>query len=265
MIEKIPGLPADAFILDLEDGVAMDDKGLAREHLRAASQAGLLPEEAPWMLRVNPPETAWHEDDLSLAEGIRPPYVVVPKAEDPGEIRDLAAWFSGHGSRTVAMIETARGVSAAREIAGAHDDLAALIVGSADLRLSLGAVADGDRSWERHSLSEILLAARAAGIAAFDGVYFHVRDLDGLRRHARIARDAGYDGKTCIHPIQLPVVREVFSSSPEESAWAHRVLAGWAAGCGETRGVVVVEGEMIEPLHLEVARRVLARERGDGD
>jgi citrate lyase beta subunit len=262
MIEKIPGLCADAFILDLEDGVAPDDKGPAREHLREACHGGLLSEGRAWMLRVNGAETPWHEDDLSLAEGIRPPFVVLPKAENPAEVRDLAAWFAGHGSRTVAMIETARGVVAARELACAHDDVAALIVGSADLRASLGAVPDRERAWERHALAEILLAARAAGIAAFDGVYFHVQDLEGLRRHARIARDLGYDGKTCIHPVQLDVVREVFSSTPEEAAWARRVMAAWEAAPAERSGAIVVEGEMIEALHLDVARRILEREQG---
>lgn len=260
MIEKIPGLPADAFIIDLEDGVAPEEKEAARERLREARHGGLLPEGKPWMLRVNAADTPWHEDDLSLAEGIRPPCVVLPKAEDPDEVRDLAAWFSGHGSRTVATIETARGVCAARDIASAHEDVAALVVGSADLRLSLGAVPDGERAWERHALGEILLAARAGDAAAFDGVYFHVRDLDGLRRHARIARDLGYDGKTCIHPAQLPVVREVFASPPEQVAWAKRILDAWAERGGASRGVIVVDGEMIEALHLEVARRILARD-----
>lgn len=250
MLDKLPRLSADAFILDLEDGVAPNEKASARDNLRRAASG--------W-IRINPPASAWHEEDLDLVASLRPSTVVLPKADDPDQVRALAERMSRHGSGLVAMIETAKGVSAAVAIAAAHPRIAGLIVGSADLRLSLGAVADPQRAWERHALAQILLAARAAGIAAFDGVYFQVRDLDGLRAHASIARDLGYDGKTCIHPDQVSVVREVFSSTPGEIAWAQRVVAAWNGENGDARGVIVVDGEMIERLHLALAQRILAR------
>ena len=261
MLEKLPRITADAFILDLEDGVPPSEKASARDNLRETASSGQLP-LARWMIRINPAATPWQSDDLELVETLRPHAVVLPKVEDPNESSALAARFARHGSATVVMIETARGVNVAAAIA-ASPNVQALIVGSADLRLSLGAVADSDRNWERHALSQILFAARANGIAAFDGVYFHVRDLDGLRAHAMVARDLGYDGKTCIHPDQVSVVRDVFSSAPAEIEWAQRVLSAWEAEDGAARGIIVVDGEMIESLHLAMAKRILERRSGE--
>jgi citrate lyase beta subunit len=259
MLQKIPSLAADAFVVDLEDGVSAQQKESARELLREAAAARFIPDGVPWMLRVNGVGSAGHEDDLSLAEALRPPVVLVPKAEDPEEVGDLADWFSGHGSGTALMIETARGVAAARELAACHESIAALVVGSADLRMSLRARPDDDRMWERHALGEILLAARAAGLLAIDSVYFRFRDDEGLRRHASIARGLGYDGKSCIHPAQIPVLHEVFAPSQEEVGWARRVVEAWRTLDGERRGVLVVDGEMIEALHVTVAGRILER------
>lgn len=259
MLQKIPSLAADAFVVDLEDGVSTQQKESARELLREAAAARLIPEGVPWMLRVNGVGSPGHEDDLSLAEALRPPVVLIPKAEDPEEVRDLADWFSGHGSRTALMIETARGVAAARELACCHEAIAALVVGSADLRMSLRARPDEDRVWERHALAEILLAARAAGTFAIDSVYFRFRDDAGLRHHATIARGLGYDGKSCIHPGQIPAIHEVFAPTAEELGWARRVVDAWRTLDGERRGVLVVDGEMIEALHVTVAGRILER------
>ncbi|HEX6851024.1 MAG TPA: CoA ester lyase [Candidatus Polarisedimenticolaceae bacterium] len=259
MLQKIPSLAADAFVVDLEDGISAQQKESARELLREAAAARLIPENVPWMLRVNGVGSAGHEDDLSLAEALHPPLVLVPKAEDPEEVCDLADWFSGHGSGTALMIETARGVAAARELAACHERIAALVVGSADLRMSLRARPDDERGWERHALGEILLAARASDVLAIDSVYFRFRDDEGLRRHASIARGMGYDGKSCIHPSQIPVIHEVFAPTMDELGWARRVVDAWRTLDGERRGVLVVDGEMIEALHVTVAARILER------
>ena len=134
------------------------------------------------------------------------------------------------------------------------------IVGSADLRLSLRARPDVERAWERHALSQVVLAARRYGRIAIDSVYFHFKDARGLRRHAAIARDLGYDGKCCIHPSQVPIVHEVYASTGDEVDWARRVLAAWAEGNGAARGIVAMDGEMIEALHVTLAERILDRE-----
>lgn len=252
-------MAADAYIIDLEDGIAPGDKERAREVVRQCAEEGAFRDLPLWMLRVNAPGTPWHEDDVSLAEALRPSLVVLPKVESPDEAADLADWFTGHGSATALMIETAKGVAGARELAAAHEGIAMLILGSADLRRSLGAQPDGDRVWERHAMSEVLLAARAHGKAAIDSVYFHFRDDEGLRHHAALGRRLGYDGKSCIHPSQVPTIHEVYAPSPEEVAWAERVVREWEAEGGDGRGVVVVNGEMIESLHAGIARRILDR------
>lgn len=252
-------LAADAYIVDLEDGIGPDEKERARETVRRCAEEGAFHALPLWMLRVNAPGSPWHEDDLSLAEALRPPLVVLPKAEDPQETADLAGWFAGHETGTALMIETAAGVAAARELAASHEGVEMMILGSADLRRSLRAQPDGDRMWERHAMAEVLLAARARDLTAIDSVYFHFRDTEGLRRHASIGRRMGYDGASCIHPSQIPVLHEVFAPTPEEVAWAERVLAEWEAAGRDGRAVLVIEGEMIESLHAGIARRILNR------
>ena len=157
------------------------------------------------------------------------------------------------------MIETARGVGRARELAAADDSVSALFYGSADLQRSLGARPGTDRSWERHAMSEILLAARMAGCAAIDAVTFEFRDRAKLEGDALVARELGFDGKSCIHPDQLGTIHRVFASTPEEVDWAERVLETWQTQEGDRSGVVVMGQEMIEALHLDIAQRILAR------
>jgi len=243
--------------------VAPSGKAAARDRVVSRAREDLASAGGRWALRVNPPDTEWYRDDLRAAAEVAPPALVLPKAEDPGTVGELARRAREWGGAVAAMIETAAGVTRAGAIAESDEAVVALLVGSADLRRSLGARADEERRWERHVLGDVLLAARASGCAAVDSVYFRFRDDAGLDRHARVARDLGYDGKTCIHPSQVGVVHRVFSSTPDEVAWAEAVLASWERQEGERRGVIVVEGEMIEALHLEVARRLLARRPPD--
>lgn len=259
MLAKLADLAADVVVLDLEDGVAPDAKDGAREALRALADRGGLPTSGRWMLRVNAVGSPWHDDDLDLVAELRPPGVLLAKAGRAHDVEVLAAQWAAEGAYTGLMIETARGLGCVRELAGAHGRVALLVYGSADLRRELGARPDPARTWERHAMSEIVLAARMRGAAAIDAVHFRFRDLAALAQDARIARDLGFDGKSCIHPGQLPTVHEIFRSSADEIAWAEAVLAGWEREHGERRGVVVVDGEMIERLHLDVARRILER------
>ena len=259
LLDTIPSTTADAVIVDLEDGVAPQDKDAARESVRAAVAAGTLTPDRPWMLRINAGRSGPVQDDLVLVGFAKPPWVVLPKAEDAGAVATLAARFAEHGAATALMIETATGVVEARALAGAHPQVRMLIVGSADLRLSLQARPDEGRVWERHALAEVLLAARRHGAAAIDSVYFPFKDEAGLRRHATVARELGFDGKTCIHPRQVDAIHDVYRSTPEEVAWARRVVEAWAMHCGAVKGVVAMDGEMIEALHVTLAERILAR------
>ena len=260
MLARIPSIEADAFIVDLEDAVAPSEKEAARRAVLEQSRAGGFGGSGSWAIRVNAAGTPWHEEDLDLVERTRAPAVVLPKAEWPEEVRRLASRLADPETHVDLTIETARGVASARELAACHPRIRRLVLGSADLRRSLRARPDPDREWERHALGEVLLAARAAGVAAIDSVYFHFRDSEGLRRHAKIARSLGYDGKSAIHPDQLGPIHEVFASDAQEIAWAKEVVAAWER---EARGgVVVVDGEMIEALHVELAQCILDRATG---
>jgi citrate lyase subunit beta/citryl-CoA lyase len=248
MLAKLASIAADCFVVDLEDGVPPVEKAAARQNLRDA--AGQLPPDR-WALRVNHHDTEWFEDDLKLAGELKPAAAVIPKAEDPEVVGKL-------GMTAALMIETALGAGRARELA-AIPSVEALFYGSADMQRSLGARPGADRGWELHTMSELLLAARMGGCAAIDAVTFEFRDDAKLERDARVARELGFDGKSCIHPGQIETIHRIFSSTAEEIAWAEGLLAGWREQDGDRAGVVVVDGEMIEALHLDIARRILAR------
>lgn len=262
MLAKLPSLQADGVVIDLEDGVAPDAKSIARANLRAAALARVLDEGPPWSLRVNSADSSWHDDDLGLAVELRPPRVVLAKAEEIDRVASLGSQVSDWDGRVGLMIETARGVGRARELAAAHPSVDLLVYGSADYRLAIGARPDPGRDWERHALHEILLAARISDCMAIDSVFFRFLDAEGLRGDARVARDLGYDGKSCIHPAQVSTIHEIFASTAEELEWARAVLRAWSEQDGESRGVVVLDGEMIEALHVRVAERLLSREAG---
>jgi citrate lyase beta subunit len=259
-LDKIPSLPADLVLVDLEDGVAPDEKDAAREHVRAAVASGVLGGDRAWMLRVNGGRSGIKPEDLTLVGFAKPPIVVLPKAEDPEFVRMLATRFADHGAATALMIETAAGVACAMDLMAAHGSVCMAIVGSADLRVSLRARPEAGRRFELHALSQILLAARRYGRAAIDSVYFRYQDDAGLIAHAAVARELGYDGKSCIHPAQVPTVHSVYAATPEERVWARRVLAAWADGQGCAKGIVAMDGEMIESLHVTLAERILERE-----
>jgi len=259
MLAKLSLQVADALLLDLEDGVAPDRKGAARDHLREALGAGAHRGGPPWMLRVNGPSTSWYYDDLDLAAELQPRVTVLPKAEEPQQVRRLGAHCAAWGGEVGLMIETARGVARADELAGSHPGVRMLVFGSADYQRSVGARPGPRRDWESLALQQLLLAARVHGCQAIDSVYFHYRDEKGLREHAAPAREMGFDGKSCIHPDQVGPIHEIFSSSEEELSWARAVRQAWLEQRGSTRGVIVIDGEMIEALHLELAERILAR------
>ena len=256
MLAKVAGLDADVVVIDLEDGVAPDSKDDAREQIRRT--ASTFP-AGRWAIRVNAVGSPWHDDDLDLVAELAPPAAVLPKAEDVAAVAGLAGVFAGRGTSTGVMIETALGLGRVRDLAAAHPRVTFLLYGSADLRRSLGAAPDPGRSWERHALHEILLAARMHGCRAIDAVQFRFRDLDALARDAEVARDLGFDGKSCIHPGQVETIHRVFSSTDDEIEWARGVLETWQTEDGASRGVVVRDGEMIEALHVSIARRILDR------
>jgi citrate lyase subunit beta / citryl-CoA lyase len=258
-LEKARTLPVDGLILDLEDAVGPDDKPAAREQAcAAAASGGYGPREVT--IRVNGIGTRWHDADLAAACAAGPDGIVVPKVGSAQEVVDLVAAMERHGApdrtRLWAMVETPGAVLDARAIASASDRLAVLVLGTNDLVKELRARFVPGRAPLLAALSAVVLAARAAGVAVLDGVYNDVRDLEGFEVECRQGRDLGFDGKTLIHPGQVEACNAAFAPSEAEVEEARGILAAWEAGAGT--GVVTYNGRMVENLHVDVARRVLA-------
>ena len=238
---------ADLVILDLEDAVKPDDKELARA---AAVEAVAAEWPMPVAIRVNGFGTEWHSLDVDAVARSQAQFVVLPRAASAHLAHEVA---EAAGKPLLAMIETAAGVLAAAEIA---KESAALIAGTNDLRADLRIPIANDRSPILTSLQMIVLAARAAGIVVFDGVFNNLNDPDGFVAECSHARRLGFDGKTLIHPKQIDPCNRAFSPSKDEIARAKRLIEAYGGGAER------FEGQMIERMHLEAARRVLKREVG---
>jgi citrate lyase subunit beta/citryl-CoA lyase len=258
-LEKARTLPADAVVLDLEDGVAPQTKVGARA-AAVAAVAGLAPREV--IIRVNHAATPWGAADLVAAAGTGAQAVLLPKVESPAEViaaGEALARAGAPGSLALwALLETPRGVLAADAIAGASPRLACLVAGTTDLTAALGARHAAGRAPLLSSLSLILLAARAHGLAALDGVSLVLDDPAGFEAECRQGRDLGFDGKTLVHPRTVEAANRIFAPGPEEVERAHRVLAAHAEAVAAGRGVAVVDGLLVEALHVEEARRMVA-------
>jgi citrate lyase subunit beta/citryl-CoA lyase len=254
-LEKAKTLPADALILDLEDAVAPDAKESARERACAAVGSGEYGERT-LTVRCNGLDTPWGAADLAAAAAARPAAVVVPKVSGSEHVERIAAVL-GPDLRIWAMVETPAGVFSARDIA-AHPQVDVLVLGTNDLAKELRASLVPGRAPLLPHLSTVLLAAREAGVLALDGVYNDVRDLEGLEAECRQGAELGFDGKTLVHPSQVEVANRVWAPDEAEVQHAHRVIEAFTAAEREGRGVVTVDGRMVENLHVESARRVLA-------
>jgi citrate lyase subunit beta/citryl-CoA lyase len=235
---------ADLVILDLEDAVKPEDKDSARA---AAVEAVASEWRMPVAIRVNGIGTEWHSLDVDAVGRSEAPFVVLPRAESAHLAHQVA---EAAGRPLLAMIETAAGVLAAAEIAM---ESAGLIAGTNDLRADLRIPIVRDRSPISTALQMIVLAARAAGIAAFDGVFNDLEDQDGFAAECTEGRCLGFDGKSLIHPRQIEPCNRAFSPTEEEIARAKRLVEAYGGGAER------FEGQMIERMHVEAARRVLDR------
>lgn len=259
-LEKARALAADAVLLDLEDAVAPAAKETARTQVVAALAAGGW--RALRVVRVNGAGTPWHADDLSAVARSQADAVCLPKAEAPEAVRAAAEGLERAGAPSGqalwAMIETPRGVLAAREIAEATPRLACLVAGTSDLVKELRARHTPGRAEVATSLSIMLLAARAAGLAALDGVFLDLADAPGFEASCRQGRDLGFDGKTLIHPSQVEPANRIFAPTGEELESARRVVTAHAEAVAAGRAVTVVDGRLVEALHVAEAERILA-------
>jgi len=260
-LEKAAGLPADALILDLEDAVAPDAKAAARERVCEAVTSGRYGAREV-TIRINGLGTEWHEDDLRAVAGAGPAAVVVPKVDSAGAVHSIEKGLDAAGApdhtAIWAMVETPVAMFNAREVAEASERLTVLVMGTNDLAKELQAEHVPGRAPLLTGLGLALLAARATGRVILDGVYNDIQNAEGFEAECVQGRQMGFDGKTLIHPSQLEPCNRVFAPTDEEVERAGRIIEAFEQAEAEGRGVVTVDGRMIENLHVEQARRTLA-------
>ena len=251
MLAKAPSLAADEVIVDLEDGVAEQDKDLAREEGTLAVRDSAARTTA---LRMNGLHTEWWQDDIAAAAEARPDVVVVPKVESPDDVAAVAERLPP-GTGIEAQIETARGLAEVERIAAAGHGLEALVFGPADFAASVGVpvLTIGAGTFD-YALARIAVAARANGLQPIDGPWAVLDDEEGLVSSSRRALVHGFDGKWVIHPTQIGPVNAIFTPSDEEVARAERLLA--SAG-----GAARLDGELVDAASLRLAEALLARAR----
>ena len=260
-LEKAPGLGADALMLDLEDAVAPANKPAARaaakDALAAFRSAGALA-----VLRVAEPDSADLDADLACAISAGPDAVLVAKVDHPGQLAAIRRVLADAGAAPAlwAMIESPRAMLNLDAFAhkGPGLGLTALVAGTNDLAEQLRLPEHARRSGCEPHLARLILAARAGGMAALDGVYNAYGDAEGFTREARAGRALGFDGKTLIHPAQVAPANAAFGPNETEIAWARRVVAAFEDPENAGKGAVAVDGRMVETMHLRQARAVLA-------
>jgi citrate lyase subunit beta/citryl-CoA lyase len=258
-LEKAQTIPADGIIFDLEDAVAPDAKSEARAKAVAAVESGRYGNRE-LMIRCNGLDTQWGSFDIAAAAAAGPSAVVIPKVDSVGYVDRVAAFVDAAGAPDVmiwAMIETPTAIFNVRRIAD-HPRVAALVMGTNDLAKELRSPLVPNRHPLVPHLATALLAAREAGKVILDGVYNDVKNPEGFEAECRQGMEMGFDGKTLIHPSQVEPANAMWSPSAEAVEHAERVIAAFDEAVAEGKGVVTVDGRMIENLHVDNARRVLA-------
>ena len=260
-LEKGKALPADALILDLEDAVAPDAKEAARATVRAALGDKAAYGGRELLVRVNGLDTAWGHGDLVAMAATGADGILLPKVDSADMVRRAAGVLEGaDGPADLpiwCMMETPRGVLHAEEIAD-QPRVAGLVMGTSDLTKDLTARHTSQRLPMLVSLGTCLLAARAAGIPILDGVHLDLADDADLAASCAQGRELGFDGKTLIHPKQIEAANAAFGPSAEEVAWAERIILAFEEASAAGKGVVLVDGKLVENLHVAEALRIRA-------
>ncbi|MGC1260667.1 MAG: CoA ester lyase [Jannaschia helgolandensis] len=255
-LEKARTLPVDAIIFDLEDAVAPDEKVSARNALADALKAGgFAPRQC--IVRINGADTQWGADDLAMFAPLAPDAILLPKVNTSEDVAAAAKELTGE-TLIWAMMETPEGILNAAAIARAPR-MGGFVMGTNDLAKDLNCRDRADRLPLMTALQTCLLAARATGIPCVDGVFNAFRDDDGLRAECEQGRDLGMDGKTLIHPAQIAIANAAFGPTDAEAELARRQIAAFDAAIAEGKGVAVLDGRIIENLHVDTARRTLAK------
>ena len=264
-LEKAKTLPADTVILDLEDAVAPDAKSDARTQVCAAVKAGGYGKREV-IIRVNGLDTQWGAGDIQAAVAAGPDGILVPKVSGPEDVDQIEAALSAAGApadfQMWAMMETplamlqAQQIAAKSQEAGSH--MTAWVMGTNDIAKDMRSAHTPERQPMMISLGLCLLAARAYGLVILDGVYNDIKNAEGFQAVCEQGRDLGMDGKTLIHPSQLAPCNEVFSPDPAEVAFARQTIEAFELPENAGKGVLKVDGRMVELLHAEIAKRTVA-------
>jgi citrate lyase subunit beta/citryl-CoA lyase len=264
-LEKARTLPADAVILDLEDSVAPDAKATARKQVVEAVTAGGFGAREV-IVRVNGLDSPWHVDDITATARAAPDAILIPKMSTPRQIESIGQRLfdlqTNHRTRVWAMIETPLAIFNILALAALADDsesrLAAFVMGTNDLAKDTRARIVPGRAPMVPWLMSCVAAARVYGIDILDGVYNDLGNAEGFARECGEARDMGFDGKTLIHPNQIEPCNAAFSPSAEEVAQAKKIIAAFDLPENKDKGVVQLDGRMVERLHADMARRTVA-------
>jgi len=264
-LEKARNLPADGIILDLEDSVAPEAKALARDQIAQAIAARGFGKREVWV-RTNSLDTPWWIDDIAMAGKARPDGILVPKissVEALNAVGDRLAGIAADSSiRVWAMIETARGVLHAEELAAASRDagtrLAGFVFGPNDIARETRIRMQPGRAAMIPMITHCILATRAHGLEILDGPYSDLGNVDGFGQECTQARDLGFDGKTLIHPGQIEACNAIFTPPAEEVAHARRIIAAFEQPENAARGAIRLDGQMVERLHAKMAKRTIA-------
>ncbi|WP_119167215.1 HpcH/HpaI aldolase/citrate lyase family protein [Algihabitans albus] len=260
-LEKGRGIPADALILDLEDAVAPDAKAEARANVVAAlAEGGYGRREI--IVRVNGLDSPWGRDDIAAIAPTGADAILIPKVESAEMVQEVERLMVSAGAAgamgIMCMMETPRGILHAGEIAGASARLTCLVMGTSDLVKDLNAKHTPERLPVLTSLSLCVLAARAYGLAVVDGVHLDLNDAEGFDAQCNQGRELGMDGKTLIHPKTVAAANTAFAPSEDDVAQAKRIIEAHSEATRAGKGVVVLDGKLIENLHVEDAQRTVA-------
>jgi len=264
-LEKARHLPADGIILDLEDSVGLDAKAVARDQIaKAVAARGFGKREV--LIRTNSLDTPWWIDDITMAGKARPDGILVPKISSVADLSAIADRLDAIGAdpsiRVWAMIETARAVLHAEELAAASRDqrtrLAGFVFGPNDLSRETRIRMRPGRAAMIPMITHCILATRAYGLEILDGPYSDFSDFNGFGQECAQARDLGFDGKTLIHPGQIEACNAIFTPPAEEIAQARKIIAAFERPENTARGAIQLDGQMVERLHAEMAQRTIA-------
>ena len=259
-IEKAAALPADSLIFDLEDAVSQDKKSDARDLVATACKTNSYGSREV-LVRINAIDTDWAEEDIRAIAPLPIDGIVIPKVQNTDALLATIKSINTSADKTVPvwiMTETPRGVLEADTVYGCSDQIQGVILGTSDLAKELRIPHTPERTGFQHLLSHCVIAARANGLDIIDGVHLNFRDLDEFRNHCKQGRELGFDGKSLIHPNQIDICNSVFSPADDSVAHAAEIVNAWEQAIASGRGVCVINGRLIENLHVEEAQRILA-------